>query len=56
MPIDKKAASKIISLVSHMASDGVVTEKIALLLRGHLNQKQNQKLREQLTLSYLRKF
>lgn len=56
IPIDKQKAKTIIALTSSMAFGGVVTEKISMTLRKHLNKKWNEKLREQLNLSYLSKF
>lgn len=56
IPIDKQKAKTIIALTSSMAFGGVVTEKISTTLRKHLNKKWNEKLREQLNLSYLSKF
>ena len=53
VPITNKKAKIIVSLVSNQAINGVITEKIALLLKKHLNRKQNEKLKEQLDLSYL---
>jgi len=55
-PIDKQKAKMIVILSSGMAFKGIITEKIALALRKHLNKKENKKLREQLNLGYLKKF
>ena len=55
-PIDKQKAKMIVTLSSDMAFKGIITEKIALALRKHLNKKENKKLREQLNLGYLKKF
>lgn len=55
-PINKQKAKIIISLTASMAFNGVVAEKIAVIISKHLNQKQNEKLKKQLSLSYLSKF
>ncbi len=47
---------KIISLIADMVFRGMITEKIAIVLRKHFTPTYNKKLREQLTLSYLKKF
>ncbi len=54
--VSKKEAKVIISLASKLADQGVITEKIAIVLRGYLNQKQKEMLKEQINLSYLNKF
>lgn len=54
--LSKKKAKNIISLTATLALNGVVTEKIAVILRKYLSQKQNERLREQLNLGYLHKF
>ena len=54
--VNKQKAKTIVALTASMAFNGVITEKIALALRKHLNKKENQKLREQLNLDYLNKF
>ena len=56
VPINNNKAREIISLTANMAFDGVVTEKITVVVRKYLNQKQNEKLKEQLNLRYLRNF
>ncbi|RJQ32307.1 HD domain-containing protein [Candidatus Parcubacteria bacterium] len=55
-PINKQKAKIIVKLSANMAFNGVITEKIALALRKNLNKKENQKLREQLNLGYLKKY
>lgn len=56
IPIDRQKVKTIVKLSASMSSDGVITEKIAATLRKHLNKKENEKLKEQLNLSYLNKF
>ena len=56
MPLDRHKAKIMVSLSASMSSNGIVTEKIAAALRKHLNKKENERLREQLNLSYLSKF
>jgi len=56
IPISERDAKKIISISSKLASRGIITEKIAKILYEHLNQKQGEKLKEQLNLAYLKKF
>ena len=56
IPIDKKKAKIIVSLTASMAFESIVTEKIAIVVRKHLDKKQNEKLKEQLDLSYLHRF
>lgn len=56
MPADKQKVKTIVALSAIMAFDGVVTEKIVVALRKHLNKKENEKLKEQLNLNYLSKF
>ena len=53
--IPKRDAKKIVTISSELASRGVITEKIAKVLYQHLNQKQSEKLKEQLNLAYLKK-
>jgi hypothetical protein len=55
VPVSKRDAKKIVSMTSEMASRGIITEKIAKILYKQLNQKQSEKLREQLSLVYLKK-
>lgn len=54
--LDRQKAKAIISLGASLAVQGVITEKIATVVHKHLNQKQSQKLKEQLSLGYLRRF
>lgn len=54
--IDGQKVKTIVKLSASMSSDGVITEKIAATLLKHLNKKENEKLKEQLNLSYLSKF
>lgn len=56
VPINKKDARVIVSITSSNSINGVITEKIAILLHKYLNQKQKEILSEQLNLSYLSKF
>ena len=56
VPVNRHKARTIVMLSSSMAFDGVITEKIAMALRKNLNGGENEKLREQLNLAYLRKF
>lgn len=56
IPIGREKAKTIVSISAGLAFDGVVTEKIAVALRKHLTKKENAKLKEQLSLSYLNKF
>jgi HD superfamily phosphodiesterase len=56
IPISKKTAKIIVAISSDLAFKGVVTEKIAVSLRKHLSEKENEKLKEQLSLSYLSRF
>ena len=56
IPINNKKTKIIISLASNLAMDGIITEKIAIALYKHLNQNEKDKLKEQLSLSYLNKF
>ncbi len=56
IPINKEKAKIIVSISSELAFNSVVTEKIAVALRKHLNKKENEKLKEQLNLAYLNKF
>lgn len=53
--VDKQKAKIIVTLSANMAFNGVTTEKIAVVLRKHLNKKENKKLKEQLNLDYLSK-
>jgi len=53
--LEKEKAKLIVSMSATLAARGVVTEKIATGLYKHLSQKEKDKLREQLNLSYLRK-
>lgn len=55
-PTDKQKVKIMVTLSAGMAFGGVVTEKIVVALRKHLNKKWNEKLREQLNLGYLSKF
>ena len=55
-PVNKQKAKVLVALTARMAFNSIVTEKIAVALRKHLNKKENEKLREQLNLSYLTKF
>lgn len=45
---------KIIPIISKLAQQGVITEKIAVKIRPFLNSKQNQILKDQLSLNYLK--
>lgn len=54
--VGKQKVKIIMTLTASMSSNGVVTEKIAVVLRKHLNKKENEKLKEQLNLGYLSKF
>lgn len=54
--VDKEKVKIMVALSAKMSFDGVVTEKIAMALRKHLDKKEDEKLREQLNLSYLNKF
>ncbi len=54
--VNKKKAKVIVSISSDLAFNSIVTEKIAVALRKHLNKKENEKLKEQLNLTYLSKF
>ncbi|HEY5587859.1 MAG TPA: HD domain-containing protein [Candidatus Paceibacterota bacterium] len=56
VPISIKNARIIVLIASKNAMNGVITEKIAVLVRKHLNKQQKEKLEEQLNLSYLNKF
>lgn len=56
IPTDKQKVKIMVKLSAVMSSNGVVTEKIAAVLRKHLDKKENESLREQLNLSYLSKF
>ncbi|MFH1252976.1 MAG: HD domain-containing protein [Candidatus Uhrbacteria bacterium] len=56
IPISPAQAKKIVMQTASLAINGVITEKIAPTLFKHLNQKQQQKLKEQLSLGYLYKF
>jgi HD superfamily phosphodiesterase len=56
IPINKKKAKIIVSISSDLAFNGIVTEKIAVVLRKYLNKNENEKLKEQLNLTYLSKF
>ena len=53
IPVDKRKAKIIVTLSASMAFESIVTEKIAVALQKYLNKKQNEKLREQLNLTYL---
>lgn len=55
VPISIKNARIIVLIASKNAMNGVITEKIAVLVRKHLNKQQKEKLEEQLNLSYLNK-
>lgn len=54
--IDRKTAKYLVSVISALASDGIVTEKIAVVLKKSIHKNQRTKLREQLNLNYLKKF
>lgn len=56
IPINKEKAKIIVSMSSDLAFHSIVTEKIAVVLRKHLNKNENEKLKEQLNLTYLSKF
>lgn len=56
IPINQQKIKTIITLTSKQAFAGVITEKIALSLKKVLNEKENSKLKEQLSLSYLNLF
>ncbi|MFZ2500443.1 MAG: HD domain-containing protein [Minisyncoccia bacterium] len=56
IPLNKQKTKTIITMTADMAFDSIVTEKIAVALRKRLNKKENEKLKEQLNLGYLRKF
>jgi len=56
IPVSKEKSKVIVSISSNLAFNSVVTEKIAVVLKKHLNKKENEKLREQLNLAYLNKF
>ena len=56
VPINIKDARIIVSITSSNSINGVITEKIALLVSKHLNNNKKEKLKEQLNLSYLNKF
>lgn len=53
IPINKEKAKIIVLMSSELAFNSIVTEKIAVSLRKHLNKKENEKLSEQLNLTYL---
>jgi len=55
VPISIKNARIIVLIASKNAMNGVITEKITVLVRKHLNKQQKEKLEEQLNLSYLNK-
>jgi HD superfamily phosphodiesterase len=54
--VSPKKAVGIVSFVSKLAQQGVITEKIAQKLKIHLTKEQQNCLREQLTQTYLKKF
>lgn len=54
--VDDRQVVTLVTIVANLAAKGVITEKIARKLRPHLNQKQYEKLCEQLQLTYLKKF
>lgn len=56
VPLDKRKLKDIVTSSATMSFNGAVTERIALVLRKHLNKKENEKLKEQLNLGYLNKF
>ncbi len=56
IPIDKRQAKILVETASALSIQGVVTEKIATVVRKHLTSRQYRKLREQLTLTYLKNF
>lgn len=56
VPVSKQKTKIIITVTANMAARGIITEKIAIALHKYLNQKQNEKLKEQLNLSYFRIF
>jgi len=56
IPMNKKESKIIISITSKLANQGITTEKIAIILKNHLTQRQNEMLGEQLSLSYLFRF
>lgn len=53
IPINNEKAKIIVSISSDLAFNSIVTEKIVVALRKHLNKKENEKLKEQLNLTYL---
>ena len=56
VPIDRKVITMIITLTSNMATKGIITENIAIMIARYFNKEQNTKLKEQLNLKYLQKF
>lgn len=56
VPVSKRKAKTVVTIAATMAAQGIITEKIALALHKRLNQKQNEKLKEQLNLGYLNLF
>lgn len=56
IPTDKQKVKIMVTLSASMSFTGIVTEKIATALRKHLDKKENERLGEQLNLSYLSKF
>ena len=53
LQINEEKAKIIISISANLAIKGVITEKIAIILQKHLTKDQNNKLKEQLSLSFL---
>lgn len=54
--VGKQKVKIMVTRTANMAVRGIITEKIAVVLRKHLSQKQNEKLKEQLNLGYLKIF
>ncbi len=54
--ISKQQVETLIGIAANLAAQSVITEKIAVSFRPHLTKSQNEKLREQLRVTYLRKF
>lgn len=56
VPLSLKKVHEIISVAAREASRGIVTEKIATLIYRKLTPPQKEKLQQQLSLTYLKKF
>ena len=53
--VSKKTAETVVRVAAPLAFKGVITEKIAVALRKSLSAEENNKLKEQLNLGYLKK-